>query len=132
MNSLTEKYKANAYLMTYGGVNLWVKITYNVETVYYSDAKSYFSMEWKDEDTLFTINEEPEYPSSNRGMNRKRNLSRKRFCLSKLVNESRVCDLLSILITHVSPIGCISIRTVLNNLVILLNSAGGFQENYWR
>lgn len=61
MNSPIEKYTGNAYLMTYGGVNLWVEITYNVENVCYSDAQSYFSMEWKDEDTLFIINEEPEY-----------------------------------------------------------------------
>jgi len=77
VNSPTEKYTANAYFKTYGGaaggVNLWIEITYNdevdkIETVYYSDAKSYFSMEWKNEDTLYIINEEPEFPSSNRSI----------------------------------------------------------------
>ncbi|MEK4714502.1 DUF5412 family protein [Sporosarcina sp. FSL K6-1540] len=77
VNSPTEKYTANAYYMTYGGaaggVNLWIEITYNevddkIETVYYSDAKSYFSMEWKDENTLYIINEEIKYPNSNRSI----------------------------------------------------------------
>ncbi len=77
VNSPTEQYSANAYYMTYGGaaggVNLWVEITYHdendkIETVYYSDAKSYFSMEWKDENTLHIINEEPKYPNSNRSI----------------------------------------------------------------
>lgn len=77
VNSPTEKNTANAYYMTYGGaaggVNLWIEITYNdvddkIETVYYSDAKSYFSMEWKDENTLYIINEEIKYPNSNRSI----------------------------------------------------------------
>ncbi|WP_240508096.1 DUF5412 family protein [Virgibacillus indicus] len=72
--SPTETYIANAYYQTYGGaaggVNLWVEITYNNETgqkktIYYSDAKSNFAMEWMDEDTLFIINAEPGYPSEN-------------------------------------------------------------------
>ncbi|ASA22992.1 DUF5412 family protein [Paenibacillus donghaensis] len=77
VNSPTNKYIANAYYMAYGGaaggVNLWVDITYhdddnNIKTVYYSDAKSNFSMEWKDEDTLYIVNEEPNFPSSNRSI----------------------------------------------------------------
>ncbi|AOZ91001.1 DUF5412 family protein [Paenibacillus crassostreae] len=77
VDSPNEKYTANAYYMTYGGaaggVNVWVEITYNdeldkIETVYYSDAKSKFVMEWKDEDTLYIVNEEPKYPNSNRSI----------------------------------------------------------------
>ncbi|MEH7237998.1 DUF5412 family protein [Bacillus sp. JJ1562] len=75
--SPTEKYTANAYYEPYGGaaggVNVWVEITYNdeenkVKTVYYSDAKSNFSIEWTDEDTLYILNDEPEYPNSNRSI----------------------------------------------------------------
>lgn len=76
VNSPTEKYTANAYFINYGGaaggVNLRVDITNNesdkIETVYYSDAKSDFSMVWKDENTLYIKNEDPEYPNSNRSI----------------------------------------------------------------
>lgn len=77
VSSPSEKYTANAYHIPYGGaaggVNIEVKITYNneneiIETVYYSDAKNEFSMEWKDEDTLYIVNEEPKYPNSNRSI----------------------------------------------------------------
>lgn len=76
VNSPTDQYTANAYYMTYGGaaggVNLWIEITDHetdkVKTIYYSDAKSKFSMEWKDEATISIVNEEPEYPSSNRSI----------------------------------------------------------------
>ncbi|MFJ8063911.1 DUF5412 family protein [Psychrobacillus sp. NPDC096426] len=77
VTSPTEKYTANAFYEPYGGaaggVNVWVEITYNneenkVETVYYGDAKSNFSMDWMDEDTLYILNEEPEYPNSNRSI----------------------------------------------------------------
>ena len=77
VTSPTEKYTANAYYELYGGaaggVNVWVEITYNneknkVQTVYYSDAKSNFSMEWLDEDTLYILNDEPDYPNSNRSI----------------------------------------------------------------
>ncbi|GAB3056637.1 hypothetical protein GCM10027286_20390 [Virgibacillus ainsalahensis] len=76
VNSSTDKYIANAYYKPYGGatggVNIWVEITDKDEdemkTIYYSDAKSDFSLEWKDEDTLYIVNEEPEYPSSNRSI----------------------------------------------------------------
>ncbi|GAE37600.1 DUF5412 family protein [Halalkalibacter akibai] len=77
VNSPTGIYTANAYYTTYGGaaggVNLWVEITYHeddnkIKTVYYSDAKSNFSMKWQDENTLYILNEEPEYPSSNRSI----------------------------------------------------------------
>lgn len=63
--------------MTYGGaaggVNIWVDITYHdksdkVQTVYYSDAKSNFSMMWNDDDTLYIRNEEPNFPNSNRSI----------------------------------------------------------------
>ncbi|MFC2949396.1 DUF5412 family protein [Virgibacillus sediminis] len=75
--SPTEKYTANAYYETYGGaaggVNVWVDISFEErdgasQTIYFSDAKSGFSMEWKDEDTLEITNEEPGFPSTNRSM----------------------------------------------------------------
>ncbi|MGY3186698.1 DUF5412 family protein [Lysinibacillus sp. TE18511] len=75
--SPTEEYTANAYYEPYGGaaggVNVWVEITKNneknkVQTVYYSDAKSNFSMEWMDENTLYILNDEPDYPNSNRSI----------------------------------------------------------------
>jgi len=77
VTSPTEKYAANAYYEPYGGaaggVNVWVEITNNIEknkvrTVYYSDVKSNFSMEWLDEDTLYILNDEPKYPNSNRSV----------------------------------------------------------------
>lgn len=77
VTSPTEEYTANAYYEPYGGaaggVNVWVEITKNneknkVQTVYYSDAKSDFSMEWLDKDTLYILNDEPEYPNSNRSI----------------------------------------------------------------
>ncbi|SDN87643.1 DUF5412 family protein [Bacillus sp. OK048] len=77
VTSPTEKYTANAFYEPYGGaaggVNVWVEITYNneenkVKTVYYGDAKRNFSMEWMDEDTLHILNDEPEYPNSNRSI----------------------------------------------------------------
>ncbi|SDN90746.1 DUF5412 family protein [Bacillus sp. OK048] len=75
--SPTEEYTANAYYEPYGGaaggVNVWVDITNineenKVQTVYYSDAKSNFSMEWMDEDTLYILNDEPNYPNLNRSI----------------------------------------------------------------
>ncbi|MCI3926246.1 DUF5412 domain-containing protein [Paenibacillus sp. TRM 82003] len=77
VTSPIEEYTANAYFELYGGaaggVNVWVEITNNneenkVQIVYYSDAKSNFSMEWVDEDTLYILNEEPKYPNSNRSI----------------------------------------------------------------
>ncbi|WP_234978352.1 DUF5412 family protein [Bacillus tuaregi] len=77
VTSPTEEYTANAYYELYGGaaggVNVWVEITSNykknkVQTVYYSDAKSDFSMEWLDEDTLSIQNDEPDDPHSNRSI----------------------------------------------------------------
>ena len=77
VTSPTEKYTANAYYELYGGaaggVNVWVEITYNsdnnkVKTVYYGDAKDNFSMEWLDEDTLYILNDDPDYPNSNRSI----------------------------------------------------------------
>ncbi|MBD8068078.1 DUF5412 family protein [Bacillus sp. PS06] len=75
--SPTEAYTANAYYEPYGGaaggVNVWVEITYNhedkpVKTVYYSDAKTNFSMKWLDEETIYIVNDEPKYPTSNRSI----------------------------------------------------------------
>ncbi|WP_197286041.1 DUF5412 family protein [Paenibacillus sp. FJAT-27812] len=76
VNSPTDKYTANAYYKNYGGaaggVNLWVEITYHddnkIKTVYHSDANSNFSMEWKNENTLYIVNDEPGFPSSNRSV----------------------------------------------------------------
>ncbi|UII57625.1 DUF5412 domain-containing protein [Cytobacillus spongiae] len=75
--SPTGKYTAHAFYEPYGGaaggVNVWVEITLEqenqkVQTVYYSDEKSQFSMKWKDEDRLFIQNEEPNEPTSNRNI----------------------------------------------------------------
>lgn len=77
VNSPNEKYTANAYFINYGGaaggVNVRVEVTDNnkndkSKTVYYSDAKSDFSMEWKSENTLYIKNDDPEYPNSNRSI----------------------------------------------------------------
>ena len=77
VTSPTEEFTAHAYYEPYGGsaggVNVLVEITYNneknrVQTVYYSDAKSHFSLKWKNEDTLFILNDEPKYPNSNRSI----------------------------------------------------------------
>lgn len=70
-------YTANAYYELYGGaaggVNVRVEITNNneknkVQTVYHSDAKSNISMEWLDEETLYILNNSPDYPNSNRSI----------------------------------------------------------------
>jgi hypothetical protein len=77
VTSPTKEFTANAYYELYGGaaggVNVWVEISNNkekdkVQTVYYSDAKSNFSMEWLDEDTLYILNDEPDYSNSNRSI----------------------------------------------------------------
>lgn len=77
ITSPTGTYTANAYYELYGGaaggVNVWVEITNNneknkVQTVYHSDAKSNISMEWLDEDTLYILNDSPDYPNSNRSI----------------------------------------------------------------
>ncbi|MEK3980502.1 DUF5412 family protein [Psychrobacillus sp. FSL K6-2836] len=77
IKSPAEEYTANAYYEPYGGaaggVNVWVEIINNneensVQTVYYSDAKSNFSMKWMDENTLYILNDEPDYPNSNRSI----------------------------------------------------------------
>ena len=77
VTSPTEKYTANAYYELYGGaaggVNVWVEITYNsdnnkVRTVYYADAKDNISMEWLDENTLYILNDNPDFPNSNRSI----------------------------------------------------------------
>ncbi|MFC3040860.1 DUF5412 family protein [Virgibacillus xinjiangensis] len=76
VSSPTGEYTANAYYRTYGGaaggVDLWVEVkdnkTNEAKTIYYSDAKSRFSMEWADDDTLSIDHEEPAYPNSDRSV----------------------------------------------------------------
>ncbi|MFT8323014.1 MAG: DUF5412 family protein [Bacillus sp. (in: firmicutes)] len=77
VHSPNNKYTAQAYFKTYGGaaggVMMWIEVTHHddhhrVETIYYSDAKSNFVMEWKDNDTLAIKNEDPEYPQENRNI----------------------------------------------------------------
>lgn len=77
ITSPTEAYTANAYYEPYGGaagsVNVWVEITSNheknkVKTVYYSDAKDNFSMEWVDDETLSIVNGESDFHDSNRSI----------------------------------------------------------------
>ena len=77
VTSPTNEYIANAFYEPYGGaaggVNVWVEVTEineknKVRTVYYSDAKSNFSMDWMNEDTLYIQNYDPHYPDSNRSI----------------------------------------------------------------
>jgi hypothetical protein len=77
MASPTGEYTANAYYELYGGaaggVNVWVDITNKneknrVQTIYYGDAKSNFSMEWVDENILYILNNDPKYPDSDRSI----------------------------------------------------------------
>ena len=76
LNSPTGQYTANAYYKNYGGaaggVSLWIEITDHkdnkMKTIYHSEAKSNFSMEWKNEKILYIINEEPRFPSSNKSV----------------------------------------------------------------
>lgn len=77
ITSLTGEYTTNAYYELYGGaaggVNVWVDITNKneknrVQTIYYSDAKSNFSMEWVDENILYILNNDPNYPDSDRSI----------------------------------------------------------------
>ncbi|QOR67128.1 hypothetical protein IM538_02950 [Cytobacillus suaedae] len=75
--SPTGKFTAIGFYMPYGGaaggVNIAVKIINNHKNikpkiVYYSDLKRNFSMEWKDEDTLYILNDDPDYPNENRSI----------------------------------------------------------------
>jgi Family of unknown function (DUF5412) len=77
ITSPTGEYTANAYYELYGGaaggVNVWVDITNKneknrVQTIYYGDAKSNFSMEWVDENILYILNNDPKYPDSDRSI----------------------------------------------------------------
>ncbi|WP_249291980.1 DUF5412 family protein [Metabacillus flavus] len=77
ISSPSETYTANAFYELYGGaaggVNVWVEITENneagnIKTIYYSDAKDDFSMNWIDEDTLHIVNNNPESPDSDRSI----------------------------------------------------------------
>ncbi|WP_331712025.1 DUF5412 family protein [Bacillus sp. SJS] len=100
ISSPSEKYTANAFYELYGGaaggVNVWVEITENneagnIKTIYYSDAKDDFSMKWLDEDTLYILNDNPEYPDSDRSI--KLNVDNEiydengRACQSLLMND---------------------------------------------
>lgn len=73
--SPSGKYRADSYFKNYGGAtggaNVWVKIidleTDEEQTIYYSDGKSYFSIQWKDDDTILIRNDDgTEYPNSDR------------------------------------------------------------------
>lgn len=74
--SPSEKYSAHAYYEPYGGaaggVNVWVEVTNkkedHVQIVYYADAKDQFSLEWRDDETLFILNDDPQFPNSNRSI----------------------------------------------------------------
>lgn len=77
VDSPSGKYTADSYYKNYGGAAggayVWVQITNKengkVRTIYYSDGKSNFAMEWKDENTIFIKNDEgPEYPDSERNI----------------------------------------------------------------
>ncbi|MFJ7407003.1 MULTISPECIES: hypothetical protein [unclassified Lysinibacillus] len=39
-----------------------------VQIIYYSDAKSNFSRMWLDTDTLYILNDKPNFPNSNRSI----------------------------------------------------------------
>ncbi|RLL48422.1 hypothetical protein D8M04_03945 [Oceanobacillus piezotolerans] len=76
-DSPTVKYTANSYYKHYGGAtggaNIWVEITNNesneIKTIYYSDGKSNFSMQWVNDNTIYIRNDEgPEYPDSGRNI----------------------------------------------------------------
>lgn len=58
-----------------------------VETVYYGDAKSNFSMKWNGENMLYILIDEPEYPNSNRSIELE---MVKRF-ITKMVWLVKVC-----------------------------------------
>lgn len=71
------KYTADSYYKTWGGAtggaHIWVEITNNenseARNIYYSNGKSNFSMEWKDDNVIYIRNDEgPEYPDSDRSI----------------------------------------------------------------
>ncbi|MEI4771645.1 DUF5412 family protein [Psychrobacillus sp. FJAT-51614] len=77
VDSPNGKYTADSYYKNWGGAtggaHVWVEITNNenskVWTIYYSDGKSNFAMEWKDDNTIYIRNDEgPEYPDSERSI----------------------------------------------------------------
>lgn len=77
VNSSNGKYTADSYFKTWGGAtggaHIWVEITNNenseIQTIYYSDGKSNFSMEWKNDNAIYIRNDDgPEYPDSDRSM----------------------------------------------------------------
>jgi hypothetical protein len=77
VDSPTGAYTADSYFKHYGGAtggaNVWVEITNNenhkTSTIYYSDGKGNFEMEWKDENTINIRNDAgAEYPDSDRSV----------------------------------------------------------------
>lgn len=67
------KYTADSYFKTWGGASggahVWVDITNNenseVRTIYFSDGKSNYNMEWTGDNTIYITNDAgPEYPES--------------------------------------------------------------------
>lgn len=74
--SPSKKYTAHAFYEPYGGaaggVNVWVEVTNKqdnkVQIVYYADAKDQFSMEWRDDETLYILNDDPQFQNSNRSI----------------------------------------------------------------
>lgn len=77
VDSPNGKYTADSYFKHYGGATggafVWVTITNHenskARTIYFSDGKSNFEMEWKDDNTIFIRNDSgPEYPDSDRSI----------------------------------------------------------------
>lgn len=77
VDSPNGQFTADSYYKNYGGAAggayVWVEITNNenskVRTIYYSDGKSNFAMEWKDDNTIYIRNDEgPEYANSERNI----------------------------------------------------------------
>ena len=73
VESPSGKYTADSYYENWGGAtggaHVWVEITNNenseVRTIYYSDGKSNYNMEWTDDNIIYITNDEgPEYPDS--------------------------------------------------------------------
>ncbi len=77
IDSPDGQYTANSYYKHWGGAtggaHIWIEIMNNenneAKTIYYSDGKSNFSLEWKNHNTIYIRNDEgPEYPDSDRSM----------------------------------------------------------------
>lgn len=77
VDSPNGKNTANSYFKNYGGAtggaNIWIEITNNennqTKMIYYSDGKSNFDMEWKNDYIINIRNDEgSDYPDSNRSI----------------------------------------------------------------